>query len=226
MTDPSEPVSTAVLASGGLDSCILIGDLLRSGGCVQPIYIRTGLVWQRRELPALETYLAAVAHPRLRRLIVLDLPLADLYSGHWSLTGDNTPSADSPDEAVYLPGRNALLLVKAAVWCQLQGIAELALAPLGTSPFPDAGADFLRNFETAINAGASRPVRLLRPFGRLRKRQVMELGRGLPLEHTFSCIRPAGSLHCGVCNKCAERQAAFREAEILDPTPYAQLALR
>lgn len=222
MTDTSEPVCTAVLASGGLDSCILIGDTLRSGGLVQPLYVRTGLVWQQRELPALEAYLTAIKHPRLSKLVTLDLPLADLYTGHWSLTGDNTPDADSPDEAVYLPGRNALLLVKAAIWCQLHGIPELSLAPLGTSPFPDAGADFLHDFETAINAGASRKVRLLRPFGKLRKRQVMELGRGLPLEHTFSCIRPAGSLHCGACNKCSERQAAFREAEIPDPTPYAR----
>ena len=50
-----------VLASGGLDSSILIGDLLRQGRRVQPFYIRTGLVWQAEELPALERFLAAIA---------------------------------------------------------------------------------------------------------------------------------------------------------------------
>ena len=40
----------------------------------------------------------------------------------------------------------------------------------------------------------------------------MALGRGLPLELTFSCISPLRGLHCGHCNKCAERQAAFRDA--------------
>jgi 7-cyano-7-deazaguanine synthase len=210
-----------VLASGGLDSSILVGHLLREGRRVRPFYIRTGLVWQAEELPALSRFLAAIASDRLADLVVLDLPLGDLYGGHWSLTGDNTPAADSPDEAVYLPGRNALLIVKAAVWCQLHSVRELALAPLGTSPFGDAGADFIRDFEAAINRGSPSPVRLVLPFGNMNKRQVMGLAQGLPLELTFSCIAPRNHLHCGRCNKCAERQAAFREAGIEDRTVYA-----
>jgi 7-cyano-7-deazaguanine synthase len=213
--------STGVLASGGLDSAILVAHLLRKRRPVQPFYIRTGLVWQERELPALRQFLAAVATPDLAELVVLDLPLDDLYAGHWSLTARDTPAADSPDEAVYLPGRNALLVVKAAVWCQLHGVGDLALAPLGTSPFGDATPEFFRDFQAALNRGAPRPVKLLCPFGELSKRQVMELGRGLPLELTFSCIAPAGGRHCGRCNKCAERRAAFRDAGIDDRTQYA-----
>ena len=223
MASAENSETIGVLASGGLDSSILIGHLLREGRKVQPFYIRTGLLWQAEELPALTRFLAAVAMRDLARLVVLDLPLADLYDGHWSLTGRNTPAADSPDEAVYLPGRNALLIVKAAVWCQLHSIEELALAPLGTSPFEDASAAFLSDFQTAINRGCDRPVRLLRPFGEMNKRQVMALGRGLPLELTFSCISPSKGRHCGRCNKCAERQAAFRDAEITDRTEYANV---
>jgi 7-cyano-7-deazaguanine synthase len=215
-----------VLASGGLDSSILIGKLLRERRRVQPFYIRTGLVWQSGELPALRRFLAAIACGELSDLVVLDLPLADLYDGHWSLTGRATPGAESPDEAVYLPGRNALLIVKAAVWCQLHGVGELALAPLGTSPFEDASEAFFRDFEAAINRGGQRPLQLVRSFGTLTKRQVMELGRELPLELTFSCIAPQcipqqGERHCGRCNKCAERKTAFREAGMEDRTLYA-----
>ena len=121
--------TVGVLASGGLDSSILIGHLLRQRRRVQAFYIRTGLLWQTEELPALGRFLAAVATNDLAPLVVLDLPLTDLYHGHWSLTGNDTPGADSADEAVFLPGRNALLIVKAAVWCQLHGISELAMAP-------------------------------------------------------------------------------------------------
>jgi 7-cyano-7-deazaguanine synthase len=210
-----------VLASGGLDSSILVGHLLRQRRRVQPIYIRTGLVWQAEELPALRRFLGEVVTEHLAELVVLDLPLADLYGGHWSLTGSNIPGADSPDEAVFLPGRNALLLVKAAVWCQLRGVAELALAPLGTSPFEDASEAFFRDFQSAINRGSQRPVKLLQPFGQMTKRQVMALGHGLPLELTLSCLSPAAGRHCGRCNKCAERQSAFRETGMEDRTPYA-----
>src|SRR5262245_5360901 len=146
MITKSSNSTIGVLASGGLDSGILVGHLLDGGRRVQPFYIRTDLFWQERELPALKRYLAAIASPALAELVVLDLPLADLYRDHWSVTGRQTPDAQSPDEAVFLPGRNALLLVKAAVWCQLHGIHQLALAPLGTSPFEDASDDFLNDF--------------------------------------------------------------------------------
>jgi 7-cyano-7-deazaguanine synthase len=221
MASGNKADSVGVLASGGLDSSILVGQLLREGRRVQPFYIRTGLLWQGEELPALERFLAAVATVGLAELVVFDLPLADLYDGHWSLTGHDIPGADSPDEAVFLPGRNALLMVKPAVWCQLHGIGELAMAPLGTSPFEDAGPTFFRDFETAVNHGVDQRLRLSRPFGNLNKRQVMALGRGLPLELTFSCIAPSSGLHCGRCNKCAERRAAFCEAEMEDRTVYA-----
>jgi 7-cyano-7-deazaguanine synthase len=214
--------SIGVLASGGLDSSILIADFLRHGRDVQPFYVQTGVVWQAAELSALEQFLGAISTDCLAPLVVFDLPLMDLYGSHWSVTGAETPSADSPDEAVFLPGRNALLLVKPAVWCQLHGIGKLALAPLGTSPFEDASAVFLRDFEAAINRGCASPVRLLRPFGEMNKRQVMALGRELPLELTFSCIAPVAGQHCGQCNKCAERKAAFKDAGLGDRTVYAQ----
>ena len=222
MSSRSVSDTIGVLASGGLDSAILVGQLLAQGRRVQPFYIRTGLVWQVCELPALRRFLRAIAMDRLSDLVVLDLPLSDIYAGHWSVTGDNSPSAESPDEAVFLPGRNALLIVKAAVWCQLHGIGQLALAPLGSSPFEDASEAFLSDFQAAINRGVERPVKLLRPFGEMTKRQVMQLGRELPLALTFSCIAPVGEMHCGRCNKCAERQGAFREAGIDDRTAYAE----
>jgi 7-cyano-7-deazaguanine synthase len=215
-----------VLASGGLDSAILIGHLLDQGRRVQPFYIRTGLIWQAAELAALEQFLRRIHGPRLQPLVTLNLPLDDLYVGHWSLTGVGTPTADSADEAVFLPSRNALLVVKAAVWCQLHGVGELALAPLGTSPFEDASASFLSEFEAAINRGSDRPLRLLLPFGQMTKLDVMKLGGRalggqLPLELTFSCICPEQLKHCGRCNKCAERKAAFRAAGLEDRTVYA-----
>jgi 7-cyano-7-deazaguanine synthase len=218
-----QPTTIGVLASGGLDSSILLAHLLGQGHRVQPFYIRKGLYWQEHELAGLRLFLQAIATPNLLDLVLLELPLTDLYSGHWSLTGQNAPAHDSPDDAVYLPGRNALLLVKAAVWCQLHGIEQLALAPLGTSPFEDAGAQFLADFEAALNRGAQRRVQFLSPFGKMNKQQVMALGVQLPLELTFSCIAPIGGLHCGRCNKCAERKAAFQLAGRHDDTPYASV---
>lgn len=218
---PSRQRTFGLLFSGGLDSSIMLGQMLAEGLSVQPFYIRSGLLWQRAEQRAMGRFLAAMACPGLRPLVTLDLPLADVYQNHWSVTGVGVPDADTPDEAVYLPGRNPLLVIKAALWCQLNGIDELALAPLSSNPFADATSEFFAEFQSSLNRATLGEVRLVRPFSELSKRDVMELGRDYPLELTFSCIRPAGALHCGRCNKCHERREAFRLIGVADPTAYA-----
>ena len=92
---------------------------------------------------------------------------------------------------------------------------------LDGNPFGDATDEFFDEFESSLRRATGGPIRILRPFAGMTKREVLELGRNLPLELTFSCIAPAGGLHCGQCNKCAERQAAFRSAGYDDPTVYA-----
>src|SRR5204863_3515558 len=110
--------------------------------------------------------------------------------------------------AVYLPGRNVLLLSKALLWCHLHGFGSVALGSLETNPFPDATPAFFQALESVVNQGVQGAVRIERPYATLTKGEVMRRGRDLPLEHTFSCIRPVQELHCGRCNKCAERRHA------------------
>jgi 7-cyano-7-deazaguanine synthase len=210
-----------LLVSGGLDSSILLKHMLDMGRRVKPLYIRCGLYWQAAEKAALDCYLSAVADERLASLTVLDLPLGDLYGNHWSITGRGIPAAGTPDEAVFLPGRNALLTIKAAFWCQLHGISELGIATLQSNPFRDASASFFNQLSDVLSRTETRPICFVRPFGELGKRQVMEIGRSFPLDLTFSCLTPRHRTHCGLCNKCAERQEAFRLIDIKDPTRYA-----
>ncbi|MEN6450287.1 MAG: 7-cyano-7-deazaguanine synthase [Thermoguttaceae bacterium] len=221
----SDPATIGALASGGLDSCVLVAHLLQQGRGVQPFYVRCGLVWEPEELDALQAFLQAIASPGLQELIVFDLPLADLYADHWSLSGRGAPDADSADDAVYLPGRNALLTIKPAIWCAMHNIDQLALAILAGNPFADATDAFFTELEAMLATAAGSPIAILRPFAKLTKPQVIELGRGLPLELTFSCIAPRDGQPCGQCNKCAERQRAFRSVGIVDPTRYATPAL-
>jgi 7-cyano-7-deazaguanine synthase len=228
MSFPAATEPIGVLLSGGLDSAIMLSHLLAQGEMVRPFYIRTGVVWEAAERRAVHDYLAAVAHARLLPLVEFELPLADVYGQHWSLDGRDVPDAASPDEAVFLPGRNALLLLKPALWCQQHGLARVALGPLASNPFPDARAEFFASLETTLRLSNPVPLSILRPFGELHKIDVLRLGRALPLEHTWSCIAPVECssrfVHCGQCNKCAERQRAFVDAGMNDPTKYSRTA--
>ena len=218
--DPSRPV--AVLASGGLDSAILLAHLCRVHPAVHPLYVRFGLTWEEVEQAHLARFLALVACPALRPLVRLEMPVRDLYGDHWSLTGRDVPDADTPDEATFLPGRNVLFLSKAMLWCHLHGVPAVALAPLASNPFPDATPEFFADYEAVVNRAVGGAVRVVRPYARLTKAEVLRRGVGLPLEWTFSCIRPIDGRHCGACNKCAERQKGFRAIGVPDPTSYVR----
>jgi 7-cyano-7-deazaguanine synthase len=224
-TDPSPPEAPgalAVLVSGGLDSAILLAEGLATHPAVHPLYVRFGLCWEEAELRHLRRFLEAVSAPALRPLAVLEMPVGDLYGEHWSLTGRGVPAAGDPDEAVFLPGRNVLLLAKAMLWCHLRGVGTLALAPLQGNPFPDATPAFFAAFARVVNGAVGGQVRVREPYLGLGKVEVLRRGRHLPLERTFSCLHPdGGGRHCGRCNKCAERRAAFRDAGLPDPTAYA-----
>ncbi|MCE9604017.1 MAG: 7-cyano-7-deazaguanine synthase [Planctomycetia bacterium] len=224
MISRSRSPVVGLLVSGGLDSAILLGDLLEKGREVQPFYIRAGLFWERHELAALTRLLAHFAGEKLRPLVVLEMPLTDVYHDHWSVTGRGVPDGSTSDDAVYLPGRNALLLIKAALWCSLNGVDELAMAPLGSNPFSDATPEFFEGFQAVLNVATAGNLLLSRPFAPLHKSEVMQLGRSFPLDLTFSCIAPVGEFHCGGCNKCAERRQAFASVGIDDPTTYAATA--
>jgi 7-cyano-7-deazaguanine synthase len=221
MICPIANTTTGLLLSGGLDSTALLCHFLEQGRRVQPFYVWSDVAWADAELTAVQRLTRALASPLLAPLVVLRLPLGDLYDIHWSVTGQDVPDADSPDEAVFLPGRNLLLVMKAAVWCQIHGIGQLALAPLASNPFPDATPRFFAAFERTLALAGPQPVRLLRPVAGLTKSELIRLARTYPLEASFSCIAPVGELHCGRCNKCAERRAAFAAAEMNDPTEYA-----
>src|SRR4051812_27194379 len=194
---PAAPQSPlAVLVSGGLDSAVLLAEAARAYPAVFPLYVRTGIAWEQVERQYLDRFLPAIRTPALRPLVVLVQPVTDLYGDHWSLTGVGVPAAGTPDEDVFLPGRNVLLLVKPLLWCHLHGVPEIALAPLAVNPFPDATPEFFAGFAGAVNRSVGGSVRVIRPYAGLHKPEVIRRGAAFPLEHTFSCIRPAGGLHC------------------------------
>ena len=210
-----------LMLSGGLDSAILLGELLDEGHQVQPFYVATGCIWEREERAAISRYVEALDSRCVEPLVEFRLPADDLYGVHWSNTGKGFPDDDSPDEAVFMWGRNPMLLLKPVLWCQQHDICDLAIGTLAANPFADATQQFLDLFARALAAGVQRPMRLVQPFSCWTKSEVLARGWNLPLQFTFSCLSPVEGLHCGRCNKCAERLAALEQLPGGDPTHYA-----
>jgi 7-cyano-7-deazaguanine synthase len=197
-----------------------MAELAATSPRVAPLRVRCGAPWDDAEEGSAGRLLAALARPSLLPLRAFELPLGAVYGDHWGVTGDAVPDSDSPADAVYLPGRNLLLVPQAAVWCRLNGFPTLALGVLKGNPFADASAPFFDAYQRALKLGLGGDLLLARPFAGLGKEEVLRRGGRLPLGLTWSCLRPAGGAHCGRCNKCSERRKAFA-AGVADPTAYA-----
>ena len=220
---------SAVLLSGGLDSAVLLAEEAAERD-VQPLFVSAGLAWEAAERATIEALLAnAWVGDHVRPLVALTLDMRDVYAPtHWAIEG-RPPLYHTPDDDVYLAGRNIVLLAKAALYCAMSDIHRLVVGTLAHNPFPDATPEFRLAMSRALSLGLAYLIEIEAPFALISKAEVIRRGaaRAVPLDLTLSCMNPrmtdraAMPQHCGACSKCRERHDAFVEASIRDPTFYA-----
>jgi len=222
---------TVVLLSGGLDSAVLAAHLAQSAP-VLPVYVSVGLAWEDAEAAMVERLLASPPYRNAAPLSRVSFTMRDVYSpAHWAIRGE-PPAYDTPDEDVYLAGRNLVLLTKAGVVAAKAKAHRIALGPLAGNPFPDARPEFFDAMAKALTLGLAHAIEIDTPFLTWHKEDVIKRGTELnvPFEFTLSCMNPVVTTalpqHCGLCSKCRERRDAFAAAGVSDPSTYANRSPR
>jgi 7-cyano-7-deazaguanine synthase len=214
----------AVLFSAGLDSAVLLAAAL-SHGPAHPIYVRSGLAWEAQEIDAARRLLSEPLYWNAAAMATLTVDMRDVYpASHWAVRGE-APGFDTPDEDVYLDGRNIVLLSKASVYMARHHLSRVLLGPLAGNPFPDATPHFFETMAQALSAGLAWQVAIETPLAELHKADVIKRGAalGVPFALTLSCMQPDHGVHCGRCSKCRERRDGFVQAGVADPTEYRTL---
>jgi 7-cyano-7-deazaguanine synthase len=228
---------TAVLFSAGLDSAVLLADALARRGAdetVQALHVSVGFAWEAEERAMAARLVAAAPFAgRVEPPAMLSFDMRDVFPDtHWAVRG-TPPAFDTPDEDVFLDGRNVILTSKAAVFVTRHArprhtSARLLMGTLAGNPFPDATPEFLDAQGRALSRGLDLPIAVEAPFAALHKSDVIRRGveLGVALELTLSCMQPKDGMHCGKCSKCRERRDAFHQAGVADPTTYRERPLR
>ena len=216
----------AVLTSGGMDSCAMLANTAQRD-IAHPIYVKTGMIWEAAELAALDRFLQAIASPNLMPLTILELPAKPLLGAqHWTMSHDEMPDYDAPDETVYIPGRNIVLISLAAIWCSTNNVHQIQIGTLAGNPFPDATPEFRELIAKSNSVGLDHPLTISAPLSNFHKQDILiKFGTRFPLHLTLTCANPANTAaselqHCGACNKCRERHEAYAGAGIPDLTTY------
>src|SRR5688572_1092743 len=157
-------MNTIVLLSGGLDSAVLAAHEAQTS-TVLPVYVSVGLAWEDAEVAMVTELLRSpVFRDRSDALMRVEFTMRDVYPPtHWAIRGV-PPAYDTPDEDVYLTGRNLVLLTKAGVVAARHGANRIALGPLAGNPFPDARPQFFSAMSAALSLGLDHSIEISTPF--------------------------------------------------------------
>jgi 7-cyano-7-deazaguanine synthase len=216
-------LKSVVIFSGGLDSTVLVYDLLAQGDELKLLSIDYG---QRH---AKEIEFAA----RTAKTLNVEHRVADLRAIRPLLAGSSLTSkdiavpeghyAEETMKATVVPNRNMIMLAVAAGWAISLRFDRIAFgAHAGDHTiYPDCRAEFADAMDHAVGLADWHKVRLIRPFVSLSKTDIVRRGMALqvPFAETWSCYKGAQK-QCGRCGTCVERREAFYLANCADPTLY------
>lgn len=245
MTNPESQIPSpgahrapaVVLASGGMDSAVVLAMAREQGFAVHALSVRYG---QRHtsELDAAARLARAMGLPH--KVVHVDLRSI----GGSALTDDaidvptdadgHAVGADAPAGAIpstYVPARNTTMLSVALGWAEVLGARDIfcGVNAVDYSGYPDCRPEFIEAFERLANLATRAGVegaglRVHAPLQHLSKADIAREGvrLGVDFAATVSCYQAdAQGRACGHCDACRLRAQGFAQAGLPDPTRYA-----
>lgn len=216
-------MKTILIYSGGLDSTVLLYELLRANDDVLALSVDYG---QRHRIELVNAR-------RIATQCAVEWQCADLSAVMPFLAGSSQTSRDVPvphghyaEESMkqtVVPNRNMIMLAVAGGWAISRKADRVAYAAHGGDHaiYPDCRPAFVEALGAAFDLADWHKVALYSPYLRLRKCDIVSRGAelGVDFAMTWSCYE-GGQIHCGKCGTCVERQEAFSLAGVADPTDY------
>lgn len=215
--------NSLIALSGGVDSTTLLYEYREEVACA--VGFDYGSKHNARELAA------AKAICRELEIPYLIIPLAfigEYFRSDLLLSGGEMQLGDYSEEnmsSTVVPFRNGIMLSILAGLAESRDLQQVLIANhFGDHAiYPDCRESFVTPMGEAITAGTSNGVKLVAPYTKLTKAEIVARGTrlGVPYDKTYSCYQ-GGERHCGRCGTCRERHEAFVANGLEDPTLYEE----
>ena len=215
--------NSLIALSGGVDSTTLLYEYREEVACA--VGFDYGSKHNARELAA------AKAICRELEIPYLIIPLAfigEYFRSDLLLSGGEMQLGDYSEENIsstVVPFRNGIMLSVLAGLAESRDLQQVLIANhFGDHAiYPDCRESFVKPMGEAITAGTSNGVKLVAPYTKLTKAEIVARGTrlGVPYGKTYSCYQ-GGERHCGRCGTCRERHEAFVANGLEDPTLYEE----
>lgn len=215
--------NSLIALSGGVDSTTLLYEYREKVACA--VGFDYGSKHNAQELAA------AKAICRELEIPYLIIPLAfigEYFRSDLLLSGGEMQLGDYSEEnmsSTVVPFRNGIMLSILAGLAESRDLQRVLIANhFGDHAiYPDCRESFVTPMGEAITAGTSNGVKLVAPYTKLTKAEIVARGTrlGVPYDKTYSCYQ-GGERHCGRCGTCRERHDAFVANGLEDPTLYEE----
>ena len=184
-----------LLLSGGLDSTVLLFDLIQQNCSVHCVLFDYGQTHANRELPIARWFCSLTGTP------FTEIKIPKLGG---SILTDGLGTK-------VVPNRNAIF-ISIAISIAAKATAEavcFACNKDDSSDFPDCRREFVKAMNEASKASGSN-VEVCAPYIDLTKREIVGIGKrfGVPMNETWSCYQ-GDPKECGVCDACIKRTEAL-----------------
>ena len=219
-------MSSIVLVSGGMDSCVTAAIAARENVELAFLHISYR---QRTEARERKAFNDIADHYKVEKR--LDISIEHLAKiGGSSLTDPSMKVAEADLASgeiptSYVPFRNANMLSIAVSWAEVIGANAVYVGAVAedSSGYPDCRPAFYEAFQSVIDAGTKPDthIEIRTPIIHLSKAEIVKKGIKLdaPLHLTWSCYRNE-DLACGTCDSCALRLRGFEQVGVRDPIEY------
>lgn len=216
--------SALVLLSGGMDSTVLVSELVSQFGAIN-VEACSFDYGQRhdKELAAARNVALHFGIPHtlfdLRKTFE---PIIEA-SGSSLLKKAEIPDGmydENSMKSTVVPNRNMIMASVTAGLAEALHVGSIALATHAGDHaiYPDCRPEFITALRQAILAATDRKVTVLAPFIRQSKGDIVRFGleKGAPFHLTWSCYK-GQKYPCGKCGTCTERLEAFTVNRTMDP---------